>query len=404
MAAGTALGIAACGGHAADGSRTLPDTLRVATLYSPTSYFIYRDEPMGYDYSMVSDFAKAKGMVLDLHVAHSMKEAVAMLDSGKVDLLACEVPVTSQFKGRVVACGPEMLTTQVLVQPKEKGAASITDVTQLPGRDIYVEQGSRYEQRLKHLNDELGGGINIHLVDSDSLIEEDLIQMVNDGKIPLTIVNRNVARLNATYYPDLDVSLDVSFPQRAAWGAAPDMAWLADSVDSWLATAGAQRDNDDLLKRYFEMSKGRTFERFDFSKGYISNYDRLFKTYAGRIGWDWRLLALEHMCYAHVVAADNEFQPLAVVGHVFLQLPVEVVDELRGHADACLGVVERRHRSAVAACRAWHYLHEASCAHPRTGSGAETAFCPALCGQQPPVPAYAAGIGLEQAVVVGYVA
>ena len=304
MAAGTALGIAACGGHAADGSRTLPDTLRVATLYSPTSYFIYRDEPMGYDYSMVSDFAKAKGMVLDLHVAHSMKEAVAMLDSGKVDLLACEVPVTSQFKGRVVACGPEMLTTQVLVQPKEKGAASITDVTQLPGRDIYVEQGSRYEQRLKHLNDELGGGINIHLVDSDSLIEEDLIQMVNDGKIPLTIVNRNVARLNATYYPDLDVSLDVSFPQRAAWGAAPDMAWLADSVDSWLATAGAQRDNDDLLKRYFEMSKGRTFERFDFSKGYISNYDRLFKTYAGRIGWDWRLLAAQGW-------AESRFRPTA---------------------------------------------------------------------------------------------
>jgi len=31
----------------------LPDTLRVATLYSPTSYFIYKEERMGYDYSLV---------------------------------------------------------------------------------------------------------------------------------------------------------------------------------------------------------------------------------------------------------------------------------------------------------------------------------------------------------------
>lgn len=288
---------------AAEASR-LPDTLRVATLYSPTTYFIYRDEPMGYDYTLAADFAKAKGMVLDLRVARSMGEAVSMLDSGSVDLLACNVPVTSQYRDKVVACGPEILTTQVLVQPKIKGEAAITDVTQLPGRDIYVERGSKYEQRLQHLNDELGGGINIHAVDSDSLIDEDLMQMVSDGKIPLTVVNRDVAMLNATYYPDLDVSLDVSFPQRAAWGVAPSHEWLADSIDTWMATADARRDNADLLKRYFEMSKGRVFTRFDFSKGYISNYDRLFKTYAERIGWDWRLLAAQGW-------AESRFKPTA---------------------------------------------------------------------------------------------
>ena len=128
--------------------------------------------------------------------------------------------------------------------------------------------------------------------------------MVSDGKIPLTVVNRDVARLNATYYPDLDVSLEVSFPQRSAWGVAPQRAWLADSVNAWMATADARRDNDDLLKRYFEMSKGRTFERFDFSKGYISRYDKLFKTYAERIGWDWRLLAAQGW-------AESRFRPNA---------------------------------------------------------------------------------------------
>ena len=33
--------------------RALPDTLRVGTLYSPTSYFMFRDTEMGYDYDLV---------------------------------------------------------------------------------------------------------------------------------------------------------------------------------------------------------------------------------------------------------------------------------------------------------------------------------------------------------------
>ena len=38
----------------------LPDTLRVGTLYSPTSYFIYREEKMGYDYDLMMSFGADK--------------------------------------------------------------------------------------------------------------------------------------------------------------------------------------------------------------------------------------------------------------------------------------------------------------------------------------------------------
>ena len=58
-----------CGGKQSAENPRLPDTLRVATLYSPRSYFIYRDEPMGYDYSLISQFAEDKGMQLSLEVA-----------------------------------------------------------------------------------------------------------------------------------------------------------------------------------------------------------------------------------------------------------------------------------------------------------------------------------------------
>ena len=274
-------------------AHSLPDTLKVVTLYSPTSYFIYRDEPMGYDYTLVDSLAKQKGMVLDLQVARSLSSAIAMLDSGKVDLIAYDVPITEHYLKYVVPCGPENYTSQVLVQPKVQGQAPITDVTELVGREVYVEKDSKYLRRLNNLNDELGGGIIIHEVDGDTLITEDLIEMVSDGKIPLTVVDSDIARLNRTYYPALDIDLPVSFAQRASWAVAPDKKWLADSINNWFAQASPQETNIELLKQFFEQSKFTPTVRFDFSKGYISQYDNLFKKYAPNIGWDWRLMAAQ---------------------------------------------------------------------------------------------------------------
>ena len=280
----------------ADSSRhPLPDTLRVATLYSPTSFFIYREQRMGYDYDLLTSLCADKGMTLQLEVAPSLSSAVEMLDSGLVDLIAYEVPVTAQSKAHVLPCGVESITHPVLVQPKaKKGQQLITDVTQLVGRDVYVEKNSKYHQRMLHLNDELGGGINIHSIDRDTLITEDLIAMVHDGSIPLTVVDSDIARINKTYYDDLDVSLDVSFEQRAAWGVSPSKPWLADSISQWTHQSSPRAAQSALLKRYFEISKRTpTLYTYNFSKGRISPFDHLFKQYAKEIGWDWRLFAAQ---------------------------------------------------------------------------------------------------------------
>ncbi|MDE6403727.1 MAG: transglycosylase SLT domain-containing protein, partial [Muribaculaceae bacterium] len=158
--------------------------------------------------------------------------------------------------------------------------------------DVYVENGSRYYFRMHNLNDEIGGGINIHAIDRDTLITEDLIEMVSDGTIPLTVIDSDIARLNRTYYPNLDVSLALSFPQRSAWGVSPDNRWLADSIDSWLSDEKPRDARRQLLRRYFELSKNDPSNYYiDFSKGKISPFDNIFKTYAATIDYDWRLLA-----------------------------------------------------------------------------------------------------------------
>lgn len=283
------------------------DTLRVVTLYSPRSYFIYRNEPMGYDYNMVSRFAEDKGMTLKLEVAPSLNRAIEMLDSGKVDLIAYEVPEITEYKDKLLPCGPRNETYQVIVQPAEGGGKAVTDVTDLPGHTIYAEDNSKYLYRLQNLNEELGGGIDIKTIDSDTIITDDLFEMVDNGKIPMTVVDNDIAMINAPYFPDLDTSVEISFHQTSAWAVAPDNKRLADDIDSWLNTDQTRQDNAILYKRYFEESRGNSAE----APGMIGNgvnvsdYDSLFKKYAAESGYDWRLLAA-------ISYQESRFNPNAV--------------------------------------------------------------------------------------------
>jgi len=286
----------------------MPDTLHVVTLYSPGSYFIYRDMEMGYDYDLVNRLGADKGIHIDLKVAPSLPKAIEMLDSGKADLLAYEVPITAEFKEKVRACGPVNITSQVLVQPRvgRGGTGTITDVTQLAGREVTVERNSRYYHRLVNLNDEIGGGIIIRQIAPDSMITEDFLDLVSRDSIGLTIVDSDIARINKTYYPNLDITLEVSFPQRSAWAVAPSKQWLADSIDSWIGQEKPRLQQALLLKRYFEMSKStRQLIDLTFKNGKISPFDQLFKRYAPEIGWDWRLLAAMGF-------AESRFDPTVV--------------------------------------------------------------------------------------------
>ena len=67
----------------------------------------------------------------------------------------------------------------------------------------------RYYDRLVNLNNELGGGIQIHEVTNDSIITEDLITQVALGKIPYTVADNDLAKLNKTYYPNLNIDLSI---------------------------------------------------------------------------------------------------------------------------------------------------------------------------------------------------
>ncbi|MDE5795180.1 MAG: transglycosylase SLT domain-containing protein [Muribaculaceae bacterium] len=278
----------------------LPDTLRVGMLNSPTTYFDYRGTPMGYDYELMSRFTKFYGIEFKVIVGGTISEMIQWLDEGKIDVLASPVPVTAEFQDRVLLCGPRNVSNQVLVQNIDLSKDSVVkDVTDLVGREVSVQNDSKYYYRIINLDEEIGGGIKIKTVAKDTISDDDLLNMVWKGEIPLTIVDSDVAEAALSYYPGLDISVKVSLDQYSRWAVASESQGIAKALDKWFADE--KNDERDLFKKYYHLSKLEFFDGphddledlrlLTFTDGRISNYDNVFKAAAKKSGLDWRLIA-----------------------------------------------------------------------------------------------------------------
>lgn len=266
--------------------------LVAVTLYLSTSYFQYKMQDMGYEYELVKDFARSQNLKLSIKVAENSSQLIEMLRKGEADVVAFPIPIHSQLKEQVRYCGPERVNRQVLVQREGRGLKPLKDVTELIGKEVYVKADSRYSQRLHNLNEELGGGIKIHEVEADSITTEDLIGQVSEGRIAYTVSDERTARLNKTYFWNLHIGMEISFPQRSAWVVRNSSPQLAEAIDAWASGKQARTSIRAIVKRYFELSKQPAASTKPLVKnGRISPYDSLFKKHAKLLGWDWRLLA-----------------------------------------------------------------------------------------------------------------
>lgn len=278
-------------------SENVPDTLHAVTIYGPTTYFNYRGQEMGYEFENLRQFAEDENMVLDLKVAPTLQSLLKMLQEGDADLAAHPVPRIEGYADKVVFCGPREVTWQVLVQPA--GKEKVTDVTQLVGKSIYVEKDSKYHYRLQNLNHELGGGIDIVAVSKDSLIAEDMIEMVDNGEIAMTVVDSDIAEINKSYYPGLDIGMKVSLDQYASWAVAHGRDSLAAKLNRWESRHGSAPLRKSIFRKYYEISKTAPLssllitelEKHISGNSKISDFDDSFKRHSSVSGYDWMVLA-----------------------------------------------------------------------------------------------------------------
>jgi membrane-bound lytic murein transglycosylase F len=279
--------------------------ITAVTLNSSISYFQYRAQPMGYEYELIADFARTHKLRLHIKIAENIPRLLEILQSGEADVIAYPVKVDNIVKDDVLFCGHEQQSSLVIVQHASRGDTILTDVTQLIGKQIYVKPQTRYHERLENLNRELGGGIHITDIAKDTVTTEDLIEMVSRGVIPYTVCEDNVARLNHTYFRNIDFNLDISFKQRHSWAVRRNSPLLAEAINEWASNNAGETTYKAALKRYFELSKYSIDIKTRIVNGQISPYDHLFRKYAPSLGWDWQLLA-------SISYQESHFEPSVV--------------------------------------------------------------------------------------------
>ncbi len=284
------------------------DTLRAVTMYGATSYFQYHDQPMGLDYEMLTQYAETQGLAVDLKVAADVPTMLRMLRDGEVDMIAYSVPKIAEYTPGVRFCGRPEVSRQVLVQPK---TATVHSVPDLIGKTVYVEKNSKYQYRMANLADELGGGIGIEAVVSDTLETVDLVRMVSDGNLPMTVADSDMADICADLYGGIDVSVAVSTDQVSSWVVADGDKQLGDRIDAWAKTDEAAADYDKLHDKYYRHAAKSAMEARQTAVVHVPaavgsvRYEEIFRRYAPQIGWDWRQLAA-------IAYTESRFDPTAV--------------------------------------------------------------------------------------------
>ena len=267
---------------------TKSDTLRVATMYGSTSYFLFRDELMGFDYEMIENLSNYLHLNLKISIATSENEMIQWLNDNEVDMVVYNVIQTKELKKNFNFVLPQSESYQVLVQ--NMGTNSISNVTELAGKSVYVKENSIFYDRLQALNDEIGGTIHV-VTANDSLSNDDLIDMVVEDKIQYTFAYHNVALLHKKYSKSLDCHMSVGFDQHNGWLIRKKSHDLKNAVVKWEKLPGTQQIQSILFDKYWEKSPYFALRKIKIPKGAISPYDHYFKKFAVGIHWDWRLLA-----------------------------------------------------------------------------------------------------------------
>ena len=330
--------LAGCTAGTGKSSAPAADSIKIATLSQSISFYEKGNDTLGYEYEMAKAFARAQGLSPVFVLAKDVNELVTLTERGEVDIAAYPIVVSNKYKGKnLVYTSKTYVTRQVLVQRQGKKEAQaarkkggktkkkahrrqeskpadltkdvtplVEDVTELIGKEVWVPLGSKYEERLKHLNEEIGGGINIKTTKEDD--EEDLIDKVYKGEIDFTICDEDIALANATDYPDLHIHMPVSFPQRAAWIANDDS--MAEKVNRWIETENGKKTATAAFDKYFTrkhfITPPRQRSRLEkLPKGEISAYDDLFRKYASANGLDWKWIAA-------VAYQESRFNPRVI--------------------------------------------------------------------------------------------
>jgi membrane-bound lytic murein transglycosylase MltF len=167
------------------------------------------------------------------------------------------------------------------------------------GREIHVRASSSYAEHLKALSARLvaQGLAPISIVDADEVLEDgDILEMVNAGLLPATVVDSFLADFYTQLFGSLQVHAQapVSTGGEIAWAFRKESPKLAEAVNGFVKkySQGTLAGNV-LIKKYLKNTQWVKNARSDEDMKRFASMVEIFKKYAGKYSFDWLLMAAQ---------------------------------------------------------------------------------------------------------------
>jgi len=311
-------------------------TIRALVAYSKTFYFIDRGRQYGISYEALKTFEKFVNKKLQtktlkiqvVFIPVSRDELIPSLLNGQGDIAAANLTITTQRQKQVDFSNPfgsgvkELLVTG-------PSAPSIKSIDDLAGKEIHVRRSSSYYESLIQLNTSFkkAGKSQMKLVLADETFEdEDLLEMVNAGLIPMIVMDSHKAQFWKQIFDNITVHQDIAVRTggEIAWAFRKNSPKLKAVVNEFVKRhkEGTMLGNI-LLKRYFKNTK---FVKNALSETELKKYNskvQLFKKYAGE--YDFNYLMIVAQAYQESGLDHSKRSPAGAVG-VMQLLPTTAKD------------------------------------------------------------------------------
>jgi membrane-bound lytic murein transglycosylase MltF len=286
--------------------------IRVLTVYSKTFYFVDKAVQRGAAYEIFHHFeqdlnkklqrqGKLKHKHLKVRVVMvpvSRGDMWQALVDGKGDVAASNITITEERQKQVDFSSPVYPNVSELLisGPASPAVNSIDD---LAGKEVFVHKASSYYESLVALNRRFTTENKPAVVirdAPDALEEEDLIEMVNAGLIPLTVVDKHLADFWKQVFPKIKVHDGIVLRSGAtiAWAFRKGSPQLKAALDDFLSRYGkGTAVGNTILKRYLSSAK--------YVKDAASQTERkkflalipYFQKYGDKYHVDWLLMAAQ---------------------------------------------------------------------------------------------------------------
>jgi membrane-bound lytic murein transglycosylase F len=321
-------------GHSLISCRKAPETtvlddilatgeLRVITRNNPWCYSLYRGQPRGFEYELAKAFADYLGVSLNVQIAHRWDRIIPDLLAGQGDLIAANMTITPGKRARVAfSHGYLSMQPHVIIRRQHQKIRSFGD---LAGKTVHVTQGTSYHERLMALQ---ATGVALNIALHTKLETIDLIRMVADQTIDITIADRLVALLSRRYYPSIDIAAPIGKSENLGWAVNPKASKLLNRINEFFTMIRQNGEFDRIYNRYyfgiddFDFVDVRAFHRKIKKK--FSAYRMITRQIADQYDFDWRLIAAQ-------MYQESRFDPLAVSyrgAHGLMQITLKAAEDL----------------------------------------------------------------------------